>query len=63
MIAVLFGVEVKIPNGYREDRNGFFINGHGIEYAPIQYGMDEDKTICLETVYATHTRTIELERV
>ena len=63
MTAVLFGVEVKIPKGYREDSNGFFINGHGVEYAPVQYGIGNDKVICLETVYATHTRTIELERV
>lgn len=58
----LFGVDVIIPKGYREDSNGFFINGHGVEYAPVQYGRGEEKTICLETVYSKHARTIELER-
>ena len=63
MTKVLFGVNVKIPDGYREDSEGFYINGHGVEYAPVQYGRGEDKVICLETVYAKHTRTVELERV
>ena len=63
MIAVLFGKKVKIPVGFRLDSEGFYINGHGVEYAPVEYGTGENPVICLETVYAKHTKTIELERV
>lgn len=62
MTAMLFGELVKIPKGYHEDSNGYFINGHGVEYAPVQYGWGEDKVICLETVFSNHIRTIELEK-
>lgn len=63
MIADFYGIKVLIPNGYTLDSNGFYINGHGVEYALVQYGRGEDATICLETVYSKHVRTIPLENV
>ena len=64
MTATFNGKTVKIPNGYRgPDADGFYMNGHGVEYALVQYGRGEDAVICLETVYSRHTRTIELEEV
>ena len=57
------GITVKIPKGFKLDSNGFYINGHGVEYALVQYGRGDETTICLETVYSRHVRTIKLERV
>ena len=62
MTAEFNGVKVRIPRGYKLDSEGFYINGHGVEYALVQYGRGEEATICLETVYSKHVRTIELER-
>lgn len=59
-IAEFKGVKVKIPNGYRLNSEGLYQNGHGVEYALVRYG---GTTICLETVYSKHVRTIELEIV
>lgn len=59
----VFGVTVKIPKGYTLDSNGLFINGHGVEYAPAEYGRGKDSTIVLEPVYSKHGRIIELEKV
>lgn len=63
MTAEFNGIMVKIPRGYKLDSEGFYVNGHGVEYALVQYGRGEDATICLETVYSRHVRTVELERV
>lgn len=62
MTADFFGVKVKIPAGYELDSYGFYINGHGVEYTLVEYGSGEGATICLETVYSRHVRTIPLER-
>lgn len=62
MKAVFNGITVKIPKGYTLDSEGFYINGHGVEYALVQYGKDDESTICLETVYSRHVRTIPLDR-
>lgn len=61
MIAAFNGVRVRIPKGYRQTDDSTFINGHGVEYALVSYGEGDVKTICLETIYSKHTRTIELE--
>lgn len=61
MIAAFNGVRVRIPKGYRQTDDSTFINGHGVEYALVSYGEGDAKTICLETIYSKHTRTIELE--
>ena len=63
MTATFGGMKVIIPKGYTLDSNGFYINAHGVEYALVQYGRGEDATICLETVYSKHVRTIPLEKV
>lgn len=64
MTATFNGKTVKIPKGYKgPNEDGFYTNGHGVEYALVQYGSGEDATICLETVYSRHTRTGELEEV
>ena len=64
MTATFNGKTVKIPRGYHgPNEDGFYMNGHGVEYALVQYGWKEDAVICLETVYAKHTRTLELEEV
>lgn len=57
-----FGTKVKIPNGYHLDSNGYYMDGHGVEYALVSYGRGEEEVVCLETVYSKHTRTVELER-
>ncbi len=61
MIAEFDGIKVKIPKGYRKNENGYYQNGHGVEYALVSYGWKEDVVVCLETVYSKHVRTIELE--
>ena len=63
MIAEFNGIKVKIPKGYMLDSNGLYINGHGVEYALVQYGNDDETMICLETVYSRHVRTILLKKV
>ena len=62
MVAEFNGLLVKIPKGYRgPNEDGFYMNGHGVEYALVQYGQGDELTICLETVYSKHVRTIPLE--
>lgn len=63
MIVSAFGKQVRIPRGYKLDSNENYINGHGVEYALVKYGWKENETICLETLYSKHTRTIALEEV
>lgn len=64
MTATFNGKTVKIPKGYKgPTEDGFYMNGHGVEYALVQYGSGEDATVCLETVYSRHVRTVELEEV
>ena len=63
MTATFEGIRVEIPKGYKLDSNGYYINGHGVEYALVQYGRGDEATICLETVYSRHVRTIELKKV
>lgn len=63
MTANFFGTTVEIPRGYTLDSEGNYINGHGVEYALVQYGRGEDAVICLETIYSRHVRTIELKKV
>lgn len=59
-----FGKVVLIPKGYSaSDEDGIYINGHGVEYALVRYGSGDEAVICLETVYARHVRTVELEEV
>lgn len=63
MLKVTFnGIQVEIPKGYRLDSEGNYINGHGVEYALVQYGRGEDAAICLETIYSRHVRTIKLKK-
>ena len=62
MTAEFDGIVVKIPNGYVMTEDGTFVNGHGVEYQLTAYGRGESETVCLETVYSKHARTIELER-
>lgn len=61
MIAEFKGKKVRIPKGYRLTDDGTYMNGHGVEYALVQYGWEDDISICLETIYSKHVRTIELE--
>lgn len=61
MVAEFNGLLVKIPKGYKQKEDGLFVNGHGVEYALVQYGQNDELTICLETVYSKHVRTIPLE--
>ncbi|MDD5952483.1 MAG: hypothetical protein PUC32_02335 [Oscillospiraceae bacterium] len=64
MTTTFNGKTVKIPRGYNgPDENGFYMNGHGIEYALVQYGWKDDAVICLEPVYSKHRRIVELEEV
>ena len=63
MIAEFEGIKVRIPKGYTLDSMGFYVNGHGVEYALVSYGRGENAVICLETIYSKYVRTIELERV
>ena len=64
MKAVFNGINVKIPKGYKgPDEDGLYMNGHGVQYALVQYGFGESAEICLETVYSKHIRTVTLERV
>ena len=62
MIDEFDGIKVKIPRGYHLNSQGYYQNGHGVEYTLAGYGSS-DPVICLETVYAKHVRTIELEKV
>lgn len=62
MTASFNGIQVKIPKGYTFDGEEFYINGHGVEYALVQYGLGDDAVICLETVYSKHVRTVPLDR-
>ena len=61
MVAEFNGLLVKIPKGYRPAEDGLYVDGHGVEYALVQYGSGDDLTICLETVYSKHVRTVPLE--
>ena len=61
MVAEFNGLLFKIPKGYRPTEDGLFVNGLGVEYALVQYGHGDESTVCLETVYSKHTRTIPLE--
>lgn len=45
MNAIFDGIKVKIPNGYKLNANGFYQNGHGVEYALVQYNMVPDNSI------------------
>lgn len=64
MTATFKGKTVKIPKGYNgPDENGFYVDGHGVEYALVQYGSGEDSVICLETVFSRRTLAIGLEEV
>lgn len=64
MIAEFNGIKVKIPKGYNgPDKDGFYMNNHGVEYALVSYGWGEEQEICLETAYSRHVRTIRLEIV
>lgn len=64
MIAELDGIKVKIPSGYHYNKEtGTYMNGHGVEYQLVRYGGKEDGSICLETIYSRHVRTVELEVV
>ena len=63
MIADFFGIKVRNPKGYTKNSEGNYTNGHGVEYALVQYGRDDDSVICLETIYSKHVRTIKLETV
>ena len=62
MKAIFDGIEVLIPKGYELDSEGNYIDGHGVEYALVQYGKGNETIICLETIYSKHVRTIELKR-
>jgi len=62
MRVIFNGIQVEIPKGYTLDSEGNYINGHGVEYALVQYGRGDNATICLETIYSRHIRTIELKR-
>lgn len=35
MTAEFNGIMVKIPRGYKLDSEGFYVNGHGVEYALV----------------------------
>ena len=64
MIAEFNGIKVRIPKGYRYDsETGLYANGHGVQYQLVRYGWKQDTTICLETVYSKHVRTVELEQI
>lgn len=63
MTADFFGIKVQIPKGYTKNSDGNYINGHGVEYALVQYGRGEGSVICLETIYSKHVRTVKLETV
>ena len=64
MTAEFDGVKVKIPHGYHYDsETGRYMDGHGVEYQLVRYGRKENSTICLETVYSKHVRTVELDVV
>ena len=43
--------------------DGTFMNGHGVEYGLVIYGAGDCITVCLETIYSKHVRTIEVEAV
>lgn len=62
MTAEFDGIKVKIPKGYRLDSMGYYVNGHGVEYALVAYGRGDETVICIETVYSKHVRTVVLER-
>ena len=62
-VTTIFG-KVKLPMGYTgPNENGYYVNGHGVEYTIVSYGQGENEVVCLETVYSRHIRTVELERV
>lgn len=64
MTATFNGKVFKIPRGYKgPNEDGFYTNGHGVEYALVQYGRGEEAVVCLETVYSRYVRTVELEEV
>ena len=57
------GMKVSIPKGYIMTEDGTFMNGHGVEYGLVVYGAGECITVCLETIYSKHVRTVEVECV
>lgn len=64
MIVTFNGKMIEIPKGYKgPDEYGLYKNGHGVEYALVQYGHGEDAEVCLETVYSRHVRTVRLKVV
>lgn len=63
MIVDFDGIKVRIPRGYTQTEIGTFMNGHGVEYALVLYGWKDCVTVCLETIYSKHVRTIEVETV
>lgn len=60
MVIEFCGIKVKIPKGYTQNSEGFFVDRHGVEYALVKYGADDAATICLETIYSKHVRTVML---
>jgi hypothetical protein len=63
MIVDYDGMKIRIPKGYAQTEDGTFVNGHGVEYALVTYGRGDCVTVCLETIYAKHVRTVEVEAV
>lgn len=63
MIVNFEGMKVKIPKGYTKTDEGTFINGHGVEYALVQYGAGDCITVCLETIYSKYVRSVEVEAI
>ena len=63
MIVDFEGMKIRIPRGYTKTEDGTFMNGHGVEYGLVIYGAGDCITVCLETIYSKHVRTIEVEAV
>lgn len=63
MVVNFEGLNIRIPKGYTRTEDGTFINGHGVEYGLVQYGTGDYITVCLETIYSKHVRTIKVEIV
>ena len=61
MIVEFDGKKVRIPRGYTKTEDGTFINCHGVEYQLVSYGWKDSVTVCLETIYSKHIRTVKVE--
>ena len=61
MIVDFEGMKIRIPREYTKTDEWTFINGHGVEYALVQYGAGDCITVCLETIYSKYIRSIEVE--